>query len=138
MDVSGASNQTSVPVVSQSKTGFNGLSSEDFLKMMIVQLQNQDPLNPTGNEELLNQISQMRALQTNIELSDVLTAANSQQQLTSAASLLGRFVEGKITGADGTERTIDGIVQRAFVTGGKAFVATDSGELPLESIVDVQ
>lgn len=106
--------------------------------MMIVQLQNQDPMEPTGNDELLNQISQMRSLQTNIELSDVLNATNSQQQLTSAASLLGRYVEGNVNAADGTEKTISGTVERAFVTGGKAFVKTDSGELPLDSIIRVE
>lgn len=106
--------------------------------MMIVQLQNQDPLEPTGNEELLSQISQMRSLQTNIELSDVLKDSNSQQQLTSAASLLGRHVQGTVNSVDGNNRTIEGIAQRAFVAGGKAFVATDSGEIPLSAITNVQ
>ncbi len=48
---------------------FDELGSSDFLKLMLTQLTNQDPLEPTGNEELLRQISSIRE----IELSTTLT-----------------------------------------------------------------
>lgn len=124
--------------VASDSTGFNSLKSEDFLKMMIVQLQNQDPLEPTGNEELLNQISQMRSLQSSIELSDALKSATTQQMLSSAASLIGKSVTGTITGSDGKATTLDGTVERAFLKGGKAFVGLPGGELPVENISSVE
>jgi flagellar basal-body rod modification protein FlgD len=138
MTVTATSSSTSAPTVSSDQTGFNGLSSENFLQMMIVQLKNQDPLQPTGNEELLNQISQMRSLQSNIELSDVLKSASSQQQLTSAASLIGKAVSGTVTGSDGNSQTVQGVVDRAFVRAGDAYVGVGTQEIPVKNVTDVQ
>jgi flagellar basal-body rod modification protein FlgD len=106
--------------------------------MMIVQLQNQDPLEPTGNEELLGQISQMRSLQSSIELSEVLQSVSSQQQLTSAASLIGKTVSGTVPVGNGTSQTLEGVVERAFVKGGQAFVGVGSGEIAIENISYVE
>ena len=35
---------------------------DDFLKLMIAELQNQDPLDPMENSEMLQQLSQMRSI----------------------------------------------------------------------------
>jgi flagellar basal-body rod modification protein FlgD len=138
MNVSATSSNTTIPKLSREETGFNGLSSENFLEMMIVQLKNQDPLEPTGNEELLNQISQMRSLQSSIELSDVLKSVSSQQQLTSAASLIGKTVSGTVAGSNGTSQTVQGVVERAFVRGGEAYVGLGSREITVQNISSVE
>lgn len=138
MNVTGTTSNTGIKTVAPESTGFNALSSENFLQMMIVQLQNQDPLEPTGNEELLNQISQMRSLQSSIELSDVLKTVSSQQKLGSAASLIGKSVEGIVAGSNGTETTLRGVVVRAFVRGGEAFVGLSSGEIEIGNITTVK
>ncbi len=138
MNITGPSSNRETPLVSPESTGFNALSSESFLEMMIVQLQNQDPLEPTGNEELLNQISQMRSLQSSIELSEVLKSVSSQQKLGSAAALIGKTVSGTITASNGTQTTIEGNVERAFVKGGEAFVGTSNGEIAVENISSVE
>ncbi len=130
---SSSSSSTAPPVVSKDKTGFNALTSEDFLKMMIVQLKNQDPLEPTKNEELLNQISQMRSLQSSTELGDVLKNLSSQQELTSAASLLGKAISGTAT-VNGESKTIQGIADRAFIKDGDAYVGTGANEIALNDI----
>ena len=49
---------------SQIKSKNFELKTEDFIKMMITQLQNQDPLEPAKNEELLAQMSQIGQLQS--------------------------------------------------------------------------
>ena len=43
------------------------LGSADFLRLMTVQLSNQDPLEPQSNEQMLAQLAQFSALETNIE-----------------------------------------------------------------------
>ena len=84
--------QNQVNIVDSSKTGFNGLTSEDFVKILIAQLQNQDPTNPMDSDQLLSQISQMRGLQSSLELSASLKSLTLSQQLTSATSFLGKQV----------------------------------------------
>ena len=60
---------------SQSNTddALRGLGMDDFLKLMITQMQNQDPLDPMSNSEMLQQISQIRAIGATAELSETFT-----------------------------------------------------------------
>lgn len=137
MAVSAVTSSQAVQTIDAAATGFNGLTSEDFLKMMITQLQNQDPLEPTGNEELLNQISQMRSLQSNIELSDSLKSITGSQRLSTAASFIGQSVTGTVQGLDGSAREVTGIVERAFIKDGQGYIGLPDVELPVDNIRSV-
>ncbi|HAH48741.1 flagellar hook capping FlgD N-terminal domain-containing protein [Gimesia sp.] len=125
---------SAVDVVDPDKVGFNGLTAESFMKLLITELQNQDPTEPLGNEQLLAQISSMRELQSNIELSDTLKAITTGQSLTQAAGLIGKEVEGQ----EGKQNPVAGIVDRAFVRDGKAYVGVGAFELPVSAISSVQ
>ena len=55
-----------------STSGINTMTGADFLNLMIMQLQQQDPLNPTDSNQLLTQLSQISTLQSNaVEESNV-------------------------------------------------------------------
>lgn len=43
------------------------LGSADFLRLMTAQLANQDPLEPQSNEQMLAQLAQFSALESNLE-----------------------------------------------------------------------
>src|SRR3954468_4656466 len=70
------------------------LKTEDFIKMMITQLQNQDPLEPAKNQELLAQMSQIGQLQSATSLQESLQGMVLQNQIGSAAGLIGKTVQG--------------------------------------------
>jgi flagellar basal-body rod modification protein FlgD len=92
-----ATSVTHVPtsVVPQGRpNAFNDLGSEDFLKLMVTQLTNQDPLEPTSNSELLEQISSIRNLELSTTLTDSLRTLTGQQRFASASSLIGQYVRG--------------------------------------------
>ncbi|QDU79120.1 Basal-body rod modification protein FlgD [Polystyrenella longa] len=118
-------------------TGFNALTPEDFLRMLITQLQNQDPTQPTSNEELLSQLSMMQSLTSNRDLSNTLEKLNSAQldtlatqQLNNAASLIGKKVQGKTESGV----PVDGVVDRAFMSDGDVYLDVGDVELPMSSV----
>ena len=121
-------------MIEKDEAGFSGLKAEDFLKLLITELQNQDPTEPLGNEQLLAQLSSMRELQSNVELSETLTAINSGQGLTQAAGLIGKEIEGQ----DGQQPAVAGVVDRAFVREGKPYVGVGAFELPVSAIINVK
>jgi flagellar basal-body rod modification protein FlgD len=121
-------------VVEADEVGFNGLTADTFMKLLITELQNQDPTEPLGNEQLLAQLSSMRELQSNIELSDTLKEITTGQSLTQAAGLIGKEIEGQ----DGEQPPVEGVVDRAFVREGKAYVGVGSSELPVSAISNVR
>ncbi|QDT98315.1 flagellar hook assembly protein FlgD [Gimesia aquarii] len=132
--VGSTNSTTTVNVVDKDDSAFSGLTADDFLKLFITELQNQDPTEPLGNEQLLNQLSSMRELQSNIELSDTLTEITLGQGLTQAAGLIGKEIEGQEDG----QPAIAGIVDRAFVRDGKAYIGVGDAELPVSAITNVQ
>ena len=136
MAVSGVNNNsssTSTDVVDKSKTGFNGLTSDTFLKLLITQLQNQDPTAPVGNDELLQQLSSMLSLQSNIELSDTLKAFNNNQQVSAGATFLGKVV----TGTNADQKEVTGIADRVFVQEGSLMIGMGSDSVAISKVTGV-
>lgn len=130
MNVNGTSSNSNTATVDPNKTGFAGLTSETFLKLLITQLQNQDPTEPFDNEALLNQVSQMRTLTANLELEETLKAISLGQQLTNATGFIGKTVTAKVDGKE-----VFGTVQRALVEDGETFL--DIGDDQRISLGDV-
>jgi flagellar basal-body rod modification protein FlgD len=100
------------------------LKTEDFIKMMITQLQNQDPLEPAKNEQLLAQMSQIGQLEASQSLQDSLKTLVLQNNLGSAGNLIGKMVEGQTSGGE----PIDGLVTSVRVEGDDVVLELDSGQ----------
>jgi flagellar basal-body rod modification protein FlgD len=81
---------------SASATGLQkALGKDDFLRLLLVQMQNQDPLSPVDNKEMLAQLAQFSSLEQLQGVSDrldtLLLAQSSSSQLATT-SLVGRSV----------------------------------------------
>lgn len=75
-----------------------GMNKDDFLKLFITQMQNQDPLNPMDSTEFLGQLAQLtqveQAYNTNSNLAALIAAQNSNASMN-AVSYLGTTVTAK-------------------------------------------
>jgi len=74
--------------------GLNDIDLNEFLKLMLTELQNQDPLNPTDNAALLQQVGELRGISSNDQLVTTLKGFSNTQELTTASSLIGKTVKG--------------------------------------------
>lgn len=126
--------QNEIKVVDRNKIGFAGMTSEDFMKLLITQLQNQDPSNPMDSDQLLNQVSQMRSLQANLELETAMKGLTLSQQLSSASNLIGKTITA-VTGDNNTEVT--GEVESVVVKDNKTLLRVDGQEIPMSDITGV-
>lgn len=71
------------------------MGKDDFLKLLVAQLQNQDPMNPSDPTEFTAQLAQFSQLEqlTNVNTSlEGLTAMSSEMERMSALSLIGTVV----------------------------------------------
>src|SRR5258708_8969436 len=72
MTVSGTSSTSSSSASSSSSLPSNTISSQDFLSLLVSELQNQDPLNATSVTDFINQMtsyanfSQQQSINTNL------------------------------------------------------------------------
>lgn len=87
------------------------LNSSDFLQLMITQLQQQDPLNPMDNNELVQQISSIRELSATTKLTSTLDSVLSGQNISTASGLIGKTIKA----LDDSGNEISGKVDRVTV-----------------------
>lgn len=68
------------------------LGKDDFLKLLIGQMQNQDPLNPTDGAEYMGQMTQFSILEQITNLGQTTSAAASNDYDQHAINLIGKEV----------------------------------------------
>src|SRR5688572_29545620 len=107
-----------------------GLEMDDFLRLMITELQNQDPLDPMENSEILQQISQIREIEATSSLSETLGAVLRGQNLSSAASLIGR----EVTALADDGATVTGPVERVSVDADQVLLHVGDRTVSLENV----
>src|SRR3954469_24512374 len=94
--LAGSSSSTSDPATTPSSGkqvhDLKDLDINQFLKLMVTELTNQDPLNPMDNTQLVQQIGEIRQISATTQLSDTLNAVQAGQSLTTASSLIGKKV----------------------------------------------
>ncbi|MCA8986303.1 MAG: flagellar hook capping protein [Planctomycetaceae bacterium] len=134
-----ATTKGTIDIVDQRSVGFGSLTAEDFLKMLVVQLQNQDPTEPTSNEALLAQLSDMRTLQSSIDMEDLLTSNAQTTLAANAASLIGKAIVTTILDPNtGDNVRFEGIVDRAILRDGKLYIGVGDKEFAFEDIEEVK
>jgi flagellar basal-body rod modification protein FlgD len=73
-----------------------GMNKDDFLKLFVTQLQNQDPLNPQDGTQFIQQLAQLsqveQAYNTNTNLQSMLNQGGNSMAM-GAVSLIGRQIE---------------------------------------------
>jgi flagellar basal-body rod modification protein FlgD len=110
------------------------LDSTDFLKLMLAELTNQDPLEPMKNQDLLNQISSIRSLESQTSLTETLASLQTSGQLGSAAGLIGRQVSGLSASGD----PVGGTVDRVRLVEGKVVLRlADGTQMPFEKLIEI-
>src|SRR4051812_23749882 len=93
------------------------LGQEDFLKLLSVQFQSQDPMKPMDDTAFIAQMAQFSSLQQSQTLTQQMTQMRANQDLVTASNYIGRqvtvdagkdgVVKGNVTGveiADGVPR----------------------------------
>lgn len=82
-------------IQSKRKTGQDILGKDDFLKILMVQLQNQDPLNPMQDKDFIAQMATFSSLEqmTNMNKSmENLVAMEQQNQLVTYTQFVGKEI----------------------------------------------
>lgn len=87
------SSTTEVPNAAQ-------LSQEDFMRILLAQLQFQDPLKPMDNQEFVAQLAQFSALEINRQQSEKVDQLLSMQSVTQSVGIIGKNVD--VTTAQGS------------------------------------
>lgn len=116
------------------------LGQNAFLQLLVTQLQNQDPLQPQNNTQMIAQLAQFSSLEqmTNISQTDtqVLSALQSLETMTSMAfahQLIGTQVA--VTDSSGTKTS--GTVSAITMNQGQPQVVVGGTSYPMTQVVQM-
>ena len=90
-----------------SSKSLQNMDMDQFLKLMIAELQNQDPLNPMENSEMIQQLGEMRSITATDSLTKTLDAVLLGQNLTTASGLIGKEVSALTDAGDSVSGQVD-------------------------------
>jgi flagellar basal-body rod modification protein FlgD len=111
----------------------------NYMKLLITQLQNQNPLEPMDNNEMASQLAQFSQLQQletmNSSFADVLSTTERNY----ASSLIGKEISFTLENESGTQGITSGIVEKVInnVDGQIMLVAGDN-TIALEDVISVK
>ena len=128
------SNTPSSTSVSTSSDRFNELTMGDFVKMMVAELENQDPMNPMSNTEMLSQISQIRSITSNDRLTNSIESLTLGQSLSTASSLIGK----KVTGVNSLDESVTGKVDKVTIENGEAKLYVGSSMINVGNVTAIE
>ena len=92
-----------------SANAFGALNSDEFVKIIFTELANQDPMAPNDSQALLQQISTLRSIQSDMDMSDRIGSLVGQNEWTSAAGLIGKRISGLTLDASRIEGTVKSV-----------------------------
>lgn len=111
------------------KTG-STLDKDDFLLLLVTQMQYQDPLEPASNTEYVAQLAQFSELEQMQNLN--LTTSN-----TAAYSLVGKEVYIEQKSSTGAITSVQGTVDYVTIINGEAYVSVNDERYSYNDIVQV-
>lgn len=114
----------------ESTTGTSNLGKNDFLQLLVAQMQYQDPLEPTSNTEYISQYA------TYAELEEIQNLSSSTD-LSRASALVGQEVVIAHKGDTGETNYIRGKVDYVQVENGKALLSINDGMYSLDELYSV-
>ena len=107
-------------------TGGQTLGKDQFLKLLLAELQNQDPSKPMDDSQTIAQMAQFSALEATQQLQQTIQQSSNVQSLFQASALIGKYVQanqadgtpitGTVSGVDFTSN--NGVMTPALVVNG--------------------
>lgn len=110
--------------------GSSELGKDEFLKLLVCQLQNQDPLNPQDDTSFIAQLAQFSSLEQ-------MQNMNATMTNTSAYTLVGKEVIVQTTDSSGATKEVRGTVDSVKVQNGNATLCIDGVNYDLDDLIEV-
>ena len=107
------------------------LGKDAFLKLLITQLQNQDPMEPMEDQDFIAQIAQFSSLEQMQNL-------NRSFSYSMGFSLMGKFISAAFADEKtGEMRYVTGEVSEIRTISGEVYLVVDGEDVPIDKITNV-
>jgi flagellar basal-body rod modification protein FlgD len=109
------------------------MGKDQFLALLVSQLQHQDPMEPTADKEFIGQMAQFSALEQTTNVATAMSELAFSTQLSQGVGLMGKTV----TYVDADEAQHTGVVSGVQVVDGKVVVSVGDEQISTKDIRSV-
>jgi flagellar basal-body rod modification protein FlgD len=120
--------------VTTGTNAYDSLDTSSFIKLLVSELQNQDPMSPMDNSKILDEVSQIKAISSNDKLSKMLEAVQLQQNVGTANNLLGKV----ISGLTDDSKNITGAVDKVSIAGSDIKLHIGDQTVSISNVSEIQ
>ncbi len=120
------------------------LDQDAFLELLVTELQNQDPLEPVNNAEMLAQLAQFSSLEQMTQVGDsveeltevmeFMSGNIDQSNFIGAAALVGRHVSG----VDATGENVEGEVESVYMEGSMVYLTVGDQLMSMAGVISIE
>jgi flagellar basal-body rod modification protein FlgD len=111
----------------------------DYMKLLVTQLQNQNPLEPLDNKDMSAQLAQFSQLQQTENLNTSFSKVLESVQRSYASSLIGKEVSFQVPATDGTIQTQTGEVEEVVIgADGTLLLRVDDRQVKLADVTSIR
>ena len=121
-----------------SAVGSSSQIQTDYMKILVTQLQNQNPLEPMDNNEMATQLAMLSQLQQLESMNTNFSQVLSNVEGSYANSLLGKEVSFLVQTDTGSSALVKGIVNQVYKQNGKNMLVVGDQVLGLDEVVAVK
>jgi len=111
------------------------LGKDDFLKILVTQLRNQDPSQPLQDRDFIAQMAQFSSVEQLMNMSEEMTKL--RQSLGSASSLIGMTVEWNGMSDTGIGTTYSGIVEAITIRDGVQHASVGGRDVKVDDLTTI-
>ena len=134
MDVNPVGSVGAGGVAASQQTDRMGIGRDAFMKLLLAQLQYQDPLKPMDDTDFIAQLAQLNTLEQLERLNQAFESFMGHQDLMRGSELIGRTVSALTEGGD----LVRGTVSAAKIRDGEVILVVDETEVSLQSVSVVE
>lgn len=122
--------------ISNRQTGDSSLGKDQFMKILVTQLQNQDPMQPLEDKEFIAQMAQFSSVEQIMNMAQEVSLL--RQSLGFTSGLIGKNVSW-IAAIEGTQDTEikSGVVEAIGLKDGAQYAKVEGVEVPLDQIIQI-
>lgn len=111
----------------------NNLDKNAFLKILMAQLSNQDPLGNQDNSQYIAQMAQFSALEQSQNMNTSMEKMLVSQRVTEGSMMIGKNVAFGIDDENYVQETVTGLI----IEQGKVYLKTEKGIYDIDNVIGV-
>lgn len=125
---------TSSPTGSTATASSSAADNMDFMKLIVAQMKNQNPMDPSNSDQMVQSMSMMQLVNETHQMNSKMAGWAQTQGLLLGANIIGG--QATLRTSEGAE--VKGKVESVAVNNGEVKISVNSQLYPLSSVVNVQ